>query len=485
MGSNFKASAVNMGKVSFDSTSTIKGMIFQFLVALERCFEMQEGQSVYIERFGDVSVIDKEDAIQIEFGNSITSMFKDSGLFNNLTEIIIPDSVTSIGEQAFYNCSSLTSITIPDSVTSIDGAAFSGCTSLKTAGSIGSDANIQIEFGSTITNFYQNSGLFDNLTEITIGEGRTNIGSSAFYHCTGLEKMDIPDSIDSIADNLFYYCTSLSDLSIPDSIVSIGSYAFSYCESLSHVTIPDSVTSIGSYAFLHCANLTQLELPNSIASIGFYAFSGCVSLRDVSYYGTTEQWNAVNLQSGNSALTATGFHCVGNISGICGADLTWELSMDQVLTIRGQGEMENYSYANTAPWYDSTKAYIRSIVIEDGVTSIGSGAFSACAELESVTIADSVTSIGDWAFEFCNRLTDIEIPDSVTSIGNGAFYVCTALEHIRFPHSVTAVGNFTSYFGGILTASFRFYKNFSKVCRCCIDLQAPLVHFSKAIFIPS
>ena len=66
LGSNFKASAVNMGKVSFDSTSTIKGMIFQFLVALKRCFEMQEGQSVYIERFGDVSVIDKEDAIQIE-----------------------------------------------------------------------------------------------------------------------------------------------------------------------------------------------------------------------------------------------------------------------------------------------------------------------------------------------------------------------------------------------------------------------------------
>ena len=151
-----------------------------------------------------------------------------------------------------------------------------------------------------------------SLTELDIPDTVVSIGSGAFYSCTGLTKIDIPDGILSIADNLFYNCTSLTEVNIPDGVASIGTYAFSSCISLTHMTIPDGVASIGAYAFLYCASLTKIELPDSVVSIGSYAFSGCVRLRDVSYFGSAEQWNAIALQAGNTALTYANIRYAGS-----------------------------------------------------------------------------------------------------------------------------------------------------------------------------
>jgi len=130
-------------------------------------------------------------------------------------------------------------------------------------------------------------------------------------------------------------------------------------------------------------------------------------------------------------------------SGTCGANLTWTLDSDGTLTISGTGKMKNYYPSNndtTAPWGKNC-SLIKSVVISDGVTSIGSGAFYKCSSLTSVTIPDSVTSIGGWAFCWCSSLTSVTIPDSVTSIGNSAFYGCSSLTSVTIPDGVTSIGS--------------------------------------------
>ena len=156
---------------------------------------------------------------------------------------IIPNSVTSIGNGAFWGCSSLTSITIPNSVTSIGDDAFNWCTSL---------------------------------TSITIPNSVTSIGDGAFIWCTSLTNVTIPNSVTSIGDYTFYGCTSLTNATIPDSVIYIGNYAFYECSSLTSVIIiPNTVTSIGNYAFYGCTSLTNVTIPNSVTSIGDYTFANC------------------------------------------------------------------------------------------------------------------------------------------------------------------------------------------------------------------
>ena len=187
----------------------------------------------------------------------------------------IPDSVTSIGDHAFYGCSSLTSITIPDSVTSIGDYAFSSCTSLT---------SITIPDSVTSIGYFAFSGC-TSLTSITIPDSVTSIGERAFYGCTSLTSITIPDSVTSIGDYAFSSCRSLTSITIPDSVTSIGYSAFSGCTSLTSITIPDNVASIGDLAFWGCTSLTSITIPDSVTSIGDSAFSGCDKL---TVYGSTE-----------------------------------------------------------------------------------------------------------------------------------------------------------------------------------------------------
>jgi hypothetical protein len=164
----------------------------------------------------------------------------------------IPNSVTSIGNDAFGACTSLTSVTIPNSVTSIGEGAFFDCT---------------------------------GLTSVSMGNSVTSIGDWAFFECTGLTSVSMGNSVTSIGDSAFFDCTGLTSVSMGNSVTSIGNDAFGACTSLTSVTIPNSVTSIGEEAFGWCTGLTSVTIGTNVASIGDLAFDGCTSLTSVYFTG--------------------------------------------------------------------------------------------------------------------------------------------------------------------------------------------------------
>ncbi len=347
-----------------------------------------------------------------------------SALANGLwSRVTIPDSVTTIGNSAFFRCTGLTSVTIPDSVTVIGNDAFSGCTRLT-----------GVTIPESVTAI--GNGVFSGcagLTSVTIPDGVTSIGNESFNGCTGLTGVTIPDSVTSIGNLAFFRCKGLTGVTIPHRVTVIGHSAFSLCTGLKDVTIPDGVTSIGNDAFNGCTGLTGVTIPDSVTEINDGVFSGCTGLTKVTI---------------PDSVTAIGRSAFVNCTGLTGVTIPGSVKSIGMSAFYGCTGLTDVRIPDSVniivdfAFFGCTG--LTSVTIPDSVVVIGYSAFSGCTGLTNVTIPDSVTAIGDRLFYGCTGLTNVTIPDSVTAIGNDAFSGCTGLMRVTFlgepPRAVVAVG---------------------------------------------
>ena len=448
-----------------------------------RCLIIGSG----INAIGSYAFADCTDLAEIIVPDGVISI--GDGAFqqnSGAKRVVLPPSTVYIGHSALRDCSALTSVSLPDSMSSrlfLD--MFEGCTKLKSVDIPSGITDIYEGDLASCPNwtdiYYDNWGRVWNRVVSNVRDSipdRMNVhfkdniydsgscGENVTWTLTADGTLTISGTgamTDYTADSRspWYSCrTYIKRVVMQQGVTSIGDLAFWDCSGLTSVTIPDGVTSIGGDAFSGCAALTSVTIPGSVTNVGQDAFDNCSSLTDIYYGGYGTDWQKLNVSIPTSATV----HFKDNIygKGDCGINVTWELTGDGTLTISGTGRTSNYSHDNNAPWY-SCQAYIKRVVIQQGVraigdqafyycenltsvtipdsvTSIGGSAFSGCSGLTSVTIPDGVTSIGDYAFSDCSGLTSVTIPSSVTSIGDGAFSGCTELTSVTIPSSVTSIG---------------------------------------------
>ncbi len=393
-----------------------------------------------VDRIGDSAFSRCTGLTSITIPEGVTSIgsYAFSGC-TGLTSITIPEGVTSIGDCAFFGCTGLTSLTIPGSVDTIGDRAFYNCSGLtsittdKNNAVYGSEGNCLIEKSSGTL-------ILGCETSVIPDDGSvTNIGNSAFFNCTGLTNMDIPEGVTSISNSAFYGCKGLRGVNTPSSVTSIGGDSFTDCENLiilckqgsysqqyasergirftsnividkniiwgydvnvgtasltaivgdvsGNIVIPYMlggypVTKIGDNLFEKCDGLASVTIPNTVKTIGYSAFKDCISL------------TSINIPNSVTAIDSQAFcGCSGLIS----------------------------------------------INIPDSVTGVSSQAFYGCSGLTSIVLSKRLTMIEHDVFAGCTSLTSITIPDSVTWIMFGAFDGCTGLTSIRIPLNVDVI----------------------------------------------
>ena len=315
---------------------------------------------------------------------------------------------------------------------------------------IGSDSDVTIPAvidGKKVTSIGNNAFYgCSSLSSINIPDSVTSIGYRTFYGCSSLTSINIPDSVTSIDWDAFSNCTSLTSVNIPNSVTSIGYSAFDGCSSLTSISIPDGVTSIGNWTFGGCSNLTSINIPDSVTSIGVDAFRDCTSLTSITI---PDSVTSIGYSAFEGCSSLTSINIPDGVTSI-GNDAFFDCS--SLTSINIPNSVTNIG------WYAFYRcSSLSSINIPNGVTSIGDGAFSYCESLSSINIPDGVTSIGYDAFSYCESLTGINIPDGVTKIGDRAFYDCSSLTSINIPNSVTSIGN--EAFSYCYNLSDVFYSN--------------------------
>ena len=315
-------------------------------------------------------------------------------------------------------------VTIPDiidllPVTRIGDSAFYSCTNLTS-----------VVIPDSVTNIGDSAfGGCTRLTSVTIPNSVTSMGGGAFYFCSSLTNVTIGTNVTGIGENAFAWCTSLTSVTIPGSVTSMGNWAFARCAGLTSVTIPNSVTSMGGGAFYYCASLTSITIPNSVTSIGDSAFQECSSLSSVTI-GTSVTGIGGNAFAGCTSLASVTIP--NSVTSIGEWAFHYCTNMSSVTIGNGVTTIGQYAFQDCFS--------LICVTIPDSVTSMGKGMFYSCTRLTSVTIGTNVTSIGDSAFGGCTNLTSVTIPNSVTSMGGGAFYFCSSLTNVTIGTNVTGIG---------------------------------------------
>ena len=383
---------------------------------------------------------------EIVIPSSVTSIGDSAFYGSQLSRVNIPSSVTSIGNGVFAGCMKLADITIPSGVTNIGDNAFADCINLIYAGC--TNLNNEVSIPSSVTNIGDNAFRNCKSLDLVINNTERNVtvGSNAFEGCksvtweipdkesTGLQfevsgttamvvkgdysKLDsafIPSkvkingnvyTVTGIVNNAFYNCKSLTDVKVSGGVTNMGVATFSGCENLETVVLGDGIKKISNSLFNGCASLSDINIPASVTEIDGSAFEGCASLA------------SIDIPANVTNIVEYAFYGCKNLASINVDDKnTTYASVDGVLynkektiLIQAPGKLQG------------------KFTIPSGVTNIASGAFGSCEGLTGLEIPASVTSISEYAFENCTGLTNLTIPSSVKNIDYNAFAGCENLD---------------------------------------------------------
>ncbi len=390
---------------------------------------------------------------------------------DEITDIVVEDTITSIGDNAFSGCAKAENITISEGVTSIGESAFDGCSKAKS-----------VTIPSTVTFINDYAFRKTGLEEVVLPSG-AELGNGVFAECTSLASVILPDDLSTIGEETFKNCTELKDISISKNITKIYETAFEasglecvyYFGSQSDWNKIDKGNYRPKKVYYDCKTeddiiyifdentgifeivkgneiktytdtvpswssdkMISAIIPGSITKIGANAFKDCTNIKNVYYDGSKANWQSL-------IITDTGNTVIKNASVYCDIhrikDIIWSFDSDTgCLTIGGVGDIENYSGSQLPPWYDH-KNRIKTVDIKSGVTNIGSYAFSDAPNLERAAIPNNIKGIGNFAFSGCSKLLEAAIPDGVTTIGNSAFNQCYALKSVSIPKTVVSIGD--------------------------------------------
>ena len=374
---------------------------------------------------------------------------------SSLESVTIPDGVTTIGTDAFYKCKNLESVALPESLTTLGSRSFEFCKSLKT---------IKIPSGVTTIPFQCFNGC-SSLESIAIPEGVTDIGNEAFSGCN-LNALTLPESLEKIGSWAFYYNRSLKSINIPAKVKTIEEWAFTYC-GLTELVIPEGVTTIGQRAF-SANSLQKLTLPSTITSIGESAFydnnrflsiicnaatpptlgadvfgrsittSIKVPMASIAAYRQAEGWkNFINYYGGE--MISDGITYWFNEKEAMVAVAEAALTEANIPSaVEFEGNRCQVIKINDKVFSGNTN--LTTVSLPENLVEIGAFAFNECKNLASVALPESLTTLGDRAFYACKSLKTIKIPSGITIIPDSCFYECSSLESVTIPEGVTAVG---------------------------------------------
>ena len=335
-------------------------------------------------------------------------IFQDS----KIPGINLPNSVLSIGKNAFQGCSELLSVDFGVNISTIDTAAFQGCTNLTT---------IELDSSLNTIGNYAFQGC-SNLSSLEFGNSPVVIGNYAFQGCSNLSSLEFGNSPVVIGDYAFQGCSNLSSLEIGNSSMAIGDYAFVNCDNLVELIFGDSALSIGNHTFENLNIADNLFIPNNLESIGDYAFANCDNILQVDWDSPTPISNYVFS------------------------------NCDRLVTVNIEDNtptIGNYAFSNCSR--------LTNVMVGNSVTSISTGSFQNCPRLSNVHFGESVSSIGQNAFANNTRLEYSTLPNSLNTIGMGAFQNCTSFQgEIVIPENVATIGNSAfSGCGGITSLRMR------------------------------
>lgn len=334
-----------------------------------------------------------------------------------VSHIVVNDNIHALGEKAFFNMPVLETISLPDTISAVGANAFANPGKKVMATFRGVDGTID-------ASVYD--GKTSGICYLYIEDGIKNIGKNAFANSDTVLGVEIVNT-DTIDDYAFSNCPAMKQLYI-DSVVNINAYAFYNDIAIDDIVINQNLVNIGSHAFDSCKLIPKVKLPNTVRNIGAYAFYDCNSMK------------SINIPVGVDKINEYTFFGCASL-----------LSVDLPNTVKYIGD---YAYYGCV--------LVNDLSLGNAVESIGAYAFYNCNKVKEILLPDSLKSIGNYAFRSCSSITEITIPDSVTQLGDCVFYACTGLERAEFGKGIVKIGN-SEFYGCVKFTELYLYGNVNNI----------------------